>query len=928
MLKHNKYFKYDGYTLLFALFVALYFVYSIFSDTTFELTALSNLYIGQATKDAVNIGARSSIVYKGLFTFVPIFLLAYYLFSRFLGQKDNRNLVFLSAVGILQILISALAIGNDKTIHLFFYVFWFIALLLSIPLPQHIKETLASRKTAAYNVVLSFLLIYNFQFYFPQHTWINQNTAFVYILLFMLLSCLPVLMGRKIFNKIQPYFSLLAFTPLLAFLAIEMDVHQVFEFGYKKIALFLFFIVLVLTLLTRFLIKFQFPSTLNALKYCLIPGVLVFYILSLKYTPFIETIPEFFELANPANALAKIFHHQQIPILDFMSSHMLSEQFYGIIYTLFNGYHTDVSFYSYVFINDIIGHLVLYYFLNKAFNKPIYSLAFIVTFPFTYYFAYPPIFLGILAVFQIIKVVDQQSVKQYYHLFLLLVALLLWRLDTGVATLFTTIIFTPLFFFIKRQKIDFKSLGKALLLFLATLGILVTIACLLRSPEYVWNNFISALHYVKGSQAHGYSTIQLIQQHQYYIYHILFPVIAIVAIILSVFKLRKEKNRYLLYSIFLLIMYFANVQRGLVRHGFAEQKEFYLVSVFYIGLTLFIVGMINKKNIKEILFYTVGFTLILSTKFFNYHPNQTEAERSLTQSNFFKLPEMLQNRPETRVIGQKEFEKQHYAELKSFFDTHLEANESFIDFSNTPMLYFYLERKSPGFFNQNLQNTIDDKTQLHLINQLNTAKHPLVVYAHSPRNWFDRTDEVENTVRYYLLSEFIHQNYEPLGVVQGYSIWKAKNSGIAVNNLAQDTVLNSAQNFDYKYMAGLIGGYYATQNADYLSAQILSFTVLNTEKEIVNLPLELSHSPAVYLEVTLEGALDDAQLELSLINAEEEQVGTFTFKTHSNIGNRYMLRLSNHYLWHKGDVKQLELKHKAQVKITGLRALKDTRIEY
>ncbi|MDX1444829.1 hypothetical protein [Lishizhenia sp.] len=923
----NKYFKFDGYILLYALFISLYVVYQNFSGLDFSLFELKNLYIGEATKHAVNIGARSSIIYKGIAVFTPSFLIAYYLFSRFLKQSVNRNLIFLSAVGILQLLVTALDIDNFKTIHLFFYVFIFIATLLSLPLPQTIREKIAGKKLAAYNVVLCYLIVYNFQVLFPEHTWINQNSSIVFILLFILFCSFPLIFGQKYYPKIQPYFITISITPLLVFLAIEFDVNNLFGFGYKKIFVLLFSGVLLLTILLKLTTPMRFPKPENALKYCLIPALLVYYILSIRYTPFIETIPEFFELANPANSLMNIFQYHEIPFVDFMSSHMFSEQGYGIVYTFFNGYTADVSFYSYVFINDIIGILVLYYFLNKAFNKPIYSVAFILTFPFLYYFIYPPIFLGILALFQSIKVIDNQSVKNYFFLFLLLIGLIIWRLDTGVAALFTTLVFFPLFLFIKRAKIFLPNFIKALLLFLGVIGTLLIGAILMRSTDYVLNNFISALHYVKGSQAHGYAQIKNIAQHQYFIYHIIFPIIAITAIIIAVFKLRMEKNRYLLFSLFCFLLYFANVQRGLVRHGFAEQKEFYLISVFYLALTLFLVGIINKKNIKELLFYGLGFFIVLFTKFFNFHPHKTDLEKSLSESTFYNLPSYFEQTPRTRVIGQDAFATAHYEELKAYLDRNLTPEQSFVDFSNTPMLYFYTERKSPGYFNQNLQNTIDDKTQLHLLKQISTTEHPIVIYAHSPRNWFDRTDGIANTIRYYLLSEFIHQNYEPAGIVQGYSIWKAKSSNIATANLPADTLLHQAQDYDYGFMAGLMASYYENNHVDYLQNVALNSKYASSKEVNVSIGANAAEFGSIYLDMNLENVNSSQRLTVDLYDDKEQRIGGFTFQTHPDIGKRYMLRLSNHYLWHTSKVKKLIIHAEQAFNLEEIRLLKDTRLE-
>ena len=67
------------------------------------------------------------------------------------------------------------------------------------------------------------------------------------------------------------------------------------------------------------------------------PSVLLTFLLFTIYHPIIDQSTEMFELANPSISQMRIFAFSEIPFVDFMSSHMFSEQFYGLLYNFIFG---------------------------------------------------------------------------------------------------------------------------------------------------------------------------------------------------------------------------------------------------------------------------------------------------------------------------------------------------------------------------------------------------------------------------------------------------------------------------------------------------------------------------------------------------------------------------------------------------------------
>ena len=164
-----------------------------------------------------------------------------------------------------------------------------------------------------------------------------------------------------------------------------------------------------------------------------------------------------------------------------------------------------------------------------------------------------------------------------------------------------------------------------------------------------------------------------------------------------------------------------------------------------------------------------------------------------------------------RVIQNEKLEKDTYLEFKDFLDQNLSQKQSFIDFSNTPILYYYCQRSSPGYFCQNLQNTVDDHLQLALIKAYQSADLPIAVFSHYPRKWFDKTDGIPNTLRYYLIAEYIFLNYEPYSVINGKSIWIKKGKTVNWSNIGQDTLIEQPINLKYKHASKHLGQFLKTR---------------------------------------------------------------------------------------------------------------------
>jgi len=123
--------------------------------------------------------------------------------------------------------------------------------------------------------------------------------------------------------------------------------------------------------------------------------------------------------------------------------------------------------------------------------------------------------------------------------------------------------------------------------------------------------------------------------------------------------------------------------------------------------------------------------------------------------------------------------KSQYQDIVSFINHSLEKNQTFFDFTNSPMLYVLADKKHVPYIIPNLYQTSDqiqNITLTKLENYHDKGDLPVVIFKQG--NWWDFVDSVPNEVRSYRIAEYIYQNYRQIGTVNQYQIWVEKNSSI------------------------------------------------------------------------------------------------------------------------------------------------------
>ncbi len=939
--------------VLYALFITAFIIHEASNAVSFDLLGLKQIFICEATAHGVDVSSRVSWMYRLLIFTTLIFVLTNsglkYLFTKTGLYHVKQDDLFLLAISGTVLCVMKI-FGTDSTHLLSSLFFLFVLKLLLLILLNnriHSHKKFLHPGIFSLSMSFSFLLLFLVVFCFGTSSFIYKNYSTVFVLgtcLFMtyyyFTTCLKNWRIKTATLLILP----LTLIPLLALLSVEIYFAKLNSSDPYTSYHTVFWAILALTValmsIIIFILKNKVHNTRTLNNILIIPSLLFAYVILTAYEPVTETVPDMFEPANILSSIMRVFEHGQIPFLDFMSSHMLSEQWFGYIYTAIFGFHNDLGPLTYGFLNSFVFIALQFILLRFLFKNEMAALTFIFFFPFLNEVLYATILPATLPLVLLYNLYRSPSAAKVAGLLFTITFLLIWRIDTGVVAIMGNAIFIPLIMFLNSQKIPFKILSKGFMWFLSIIVFVLLCSMILRSPSHIFENLQLFYHYISGSQAHGHKNIYDPNVHQFYLHHLLMPLLALSICIYSLYTLKSRHShslftdgKLLLSALYILVLYLVHLQRGLVRHGYPEFNDDYITSVFYLGVGLFLSYMFGKgsQRLTYAVFYLSAFLLFIFIKYFSFQITKLPLEQGFTGNRFYNKTNALSlPNIKNRVLVDSSFANNNYTHLKRFMDRYLTKDQTFLDFSNTSMLYYYCNRRIPGYYNQNLQNTIDDYQQLQLLKDVSPQNAPIVVFSGYPPGPNDNMDLIPNIMRYYIIAEYIYQKYIPFGVIDNKSIWLTPQLAALVKDAA-DTQINylEPKQYDYHLNAEYIGEFYTNKkNLDLeqvFVAKKNELTKVNGQY-VIRIDSSLTQLTHCYLSIEYKKAdhtIEPYPVNISLKNDSLETMGSFTFQRRDKTSNRYFLRLSNHYLWHLGKITELHIP--ADEEIITLELLKDKR---
>ena len=899
-----------------------------FQEQSIHSDIFNELIPGEATNNRVDVNARVSLFYKSVLLLAILFfsvqLILKFLLWVFKNKEagDKKLFVLPALIGIVCVACSVFGLTVDFTI-----IFILIFLILIISFQPLLKKSLPDISLSLkiiWLISLSFSLavfllrvlhLFSTE-QIPVHWLFALSWGIAAVIIFSLIK--KSFSAQRILYASLPICVIGLWVVLSQELFLILNQHGIFLFSANVFFVSGSSLLIVLSVFIFYRKKNFSRSPASLIVKIIAPLTLASVIVIGNYNPVCTAYDDVFELANPANGLMRIFRFHEIPFFNFLNSHALSELFGPVIYSSLNGFHNTVEFTIYSFLPFIAEAILIYFFVLKIFRSVWIAFLFVLLFPFiqTDFMSRSVIFLG--SVFLLQKLFSDFTLRRLVLLGYWVVFNLLWLIDTGVANLMAV---AGMLLIYLLAHFSFDLLKKY---FLAALWVAIPLIVFVVSLTLIFHfNTIESTRqawlYISAGQGHGYATLtNAFDEHYYFQYYIIPCAFIFLIVFLSAdFRRRLFRSDGFVYLtlLFLLLYYVANFQRGLVRHSLAVYDDV-IASCAFLIIPLCIYYFIREKRKAFLVFFTVNVFLIFTLKTPLISKFSALYEKMSAHILKVEIVNSAKHRIE-RIRGHEKYLSENFLSLKNFLDTNLSSSQTFIDFSNTPVLYFYCNRSVPSFFCQYMQNTLTNELQKINIGQLKNYDAPIVVFCHNPLRWFDNTDDVPNTIRYALMCDYIFSNYKPLGLLNEFQVWKRNDFTLKQNTAMIDSAAIFANlNYNLQWYPMLI----AKNKVKNISAA----KIIAASSGANTLSLEPDmHLRGNFIEVNLWSENNIAE-DLMIYLMEGEIVrGTFALKADSTSGasKKYLIPVSSQYNWTAFPITSVNLLVTDRMKIESIKLL-------
>ena len=497
---------------------------------------------------------------------------------------------------------------------------------------------------------------------------------------------------------------------------------------------------------------------------------------------------EFFEFANHGISVDHFFRYGSIPIVETFDAHMLCNEIFAYLYGFLNGYEPWAPF-LYISYFSVFSYLLLYYIFRLLLGS---RLAFVIClcFPLLGVINNSYILSGFVAL-SLIHLLQTRTKKAFYIFWILVLFLCVFRLDLGFAALFAGIVSYFLANFILHKSQDFRkflitaviTFGSALLIF--------AVLCLIKGINPV-QRFYEFLVVSMSNQNWTYSNIGEQSSVMFRIVYYLLPLSLIFllcsVIVRSIFDRKfsdiittskKSQAALLLFLFFAFIFYF-NIPRGIVRHTILLNVIINFTSTIPVALCCFIFIQSRKHNLVILLSSIIGLYFLVTINESSFKNKGTSFfTAALTSTSFdekFHEAYAFNGTRSAKQVGEQDIQY-----FKSILDQVLKPEETYFDFSSNNYYHALTGRKNPLYVNETplmLNGDVSQKIALEEIKKKNIS----IVLMPDSTNFWRAIDGVFVDLKYYMLSEYIYENYKPM--------IKLKSSYVYVRNDKWDSYKN------------------------------------------------------------------------------------------------------------------------------------------
>ncbi|WP_282786527.1 hypothetical protein [Flavobacterium croceum] len=772
-----------------------------------KIEDFSGHILSNASLNRLDIAARVSLFYKWIFGVSILSLSIFAILNYFIKKRNSQQTNLFKYIQSFSIIGIFSALGGIVLTWIDFSVY-FIGLFVCFLFLEVIKNNFnQSVQRAILPVLVSIpyaLFIYVF---LKQHSFftiikpeITQESLvfsidpylLVFLLFQILFSALFYIIIKKYKENQNLFSSSIYIVWTLTIISVALEFSNIlnvrFGFVFNHPFLLFGFILLVTTALFFFKINSKRIDSKTYFNTRFIPVLLLGLLLILTqpwrmYTP----ANEFFETANHGISVDHFFRYGSIPLVETFDAHMLNMQFFAYLYGVLNGYEpwSPFLYASYAYVLEIFA---TFYILKRVLGT-LNSFLIVMCVPFIGIIQNEFAMAGFMILF-LDKLMKSPSTKNYYWFWAVSIFLCLYKLDVGYAAVLSGLTIYVFVNFYKKNINGLKKFAFTGAVFGGSIIALFFILCLIKgiNPITRLQEFIiTAMSNQNWAVTKMGDVNNVLFKMAYYILPILTVALLIKTLIPFLIKNKtintENKTKYyaLLFFVFYALFFVFNAPRGIVRHNFEYLNLTRITSMIPLAILMYIIYARGKKGLVLFMSVFLGFYVVLGEINMNFFKRSYSLMSMAVNSDAFQEKFL----DATAFNGTRlRYEFQNSAEVETFkkiLNVLLKPNETYYDFSSTNYYHALVGRKNPSYINQTPLMINGDKGQEIELENIKNQKIPIILMP-IKNNFWHAIDEVYVDLKYYKMSEYIYQNYEPLYRMASFDIYVLKDKQLEFKN--------------------------------------------------------------------------------------------------------------------------------------------------
>ncbi len=500
---------------------------------------------------------------------------------------------------------------------------------------------------------------------------------------------------------------------------------------------------------------------------------------------------DLFEPGNPTLFIQQWLDFGRVPFVETFNAHALSDSFFGFVYAAIHGAGDD-NWRLYDFLGEALSTLVIYVALRRLTGNAFVGFFVAALLPFRTELTPNYCDLALTTMLVLAWLVERPSALRWIAFAFYSVALFLWRLDMGFASLAAS---GALLVALSIVRSDFRPrlahiAGAGALCALVYGGAFFAIAYARGVDPLA--RLEDLRHVLQSNQGFGHVEIARTLNANVLLNLSVIPLAVLALTAWVLVRLRRSSAPQApfkeLFIVWAAVYYFVNFPRGLVRHSWIEVGNVYALSFALTALSsAVLLRAWRTERLRAAAF--LGSASVLAGSFGVFGPLPERADKyhrlwTNWRASFLRA-EHIKAQPEVidRTPTSPQTERDHYAEFREFVAANLGPEQTFVDLQHAPLLYSDTRRRSPHYLNH-IYLAHDEHLQLSEIAEFERNDIPLaVVWTEDDLAKRDGVkasrhnvpDAVFNHVRQWRLHEWLNARYEPWRLVQRWQVWRRTN---------------------------------------------------------------------------------------------------------------------------------------------------------